>query len=113
MAGAQIMTAEQARGLFGAAAADGMRTEAERWHEFLQKRFEEMERAPRYHRLLGEAYGRLTVHLDYGATEQAMECLDWMRGEAQFFANRPDFPATGAIHPSVRSPTRWTGRPRK
>ncbi|WP_435217965.1 hypothetical protein [Streptomyces sp. bgisy034] len=96
MGGARIMTAEQARTLFGGLAVDQMRTEAERWHEFLQARFEEAERRPKHHRMLGEAYGRLTVHLDHYDTEQAMEQLDWMRGEAQFFANHPDFPADEA-----------------
>lgn len=93
MTSARIMTAEQARTLFGGVASDRMRTEAERWHEFLQARFEEAERRPKYHRMLGEAYGRLTVHLDHYDTEQALEQLDWMRAEAQFFANHPDFPA--------------------
>lgn len=93
MTGARIMTAEQARSLYPGVAADRMRTDAERWHEFLQSRFEEAERRPKYHRMLGEAYGRLTVHLDHHDMEQAQEQLDWMRAEAQFFANHPEFPA--------------------
>ncbi|CBG71168.1 hypothetical protein SCAB_40951 [Streptomyces scabiei 87.22] len=92
MAGARIMTADQARVILGEAAADTMRTEAERWYSFLQQRFEEAERMPKYHRMLGEAYGRLTVHLDHGDTQTALESLDWMRAEAQFFANHPAFP---------------------
>ncbi|WP_043687230.1 hypothetical protein [Streptomyces xylophagus] len=92
MTGARIMTAEQARTLFDGVAADRMRTEAERWHEFLQERFEEAERRPKHHRLLGEAYGRLAACLDHGDIGQAMEHLDWMRAEAQFFANHQDFP---------------------
>ena len=43
--------------------------------------------------MLGEIHGRLTVYLDHGDTDAAVECLDWMRAEAQFFANHPDFPA--------------------
>ncbi|MFD3505383.1 hypothetical protein ACFWWT_47985 [Streptomyces sp. NPDC058676] len=92
MAGDQIMTAEQAWTLFGGVAVERMRVEAERWFEFLQERFEEVERRPKYQRMLGEAYGRLTVHLDHGDIGQALKQLDWMRAEAQFFANHPDFP---------------------
>ncbi|MET8215821.1 hypothetical protein [Streptomyces hirsutus] len=82
MAGARIMAAEQARTLFGGVTVDRMRTEAERWHEFLQARFKEAKRRPKYHRMLDEAYGRLTLHLDHYDTEQALEQLDWMRAEA-------------------------------
>ncbi|MGF0174523.1 hypothetical protein ACQF36_29700 [Streptomyces sp. Marseille-Q5077] len=73
-------------------AVDRKRTEAERCHKFLQARFEEAERRPKHHRMLGEAYGRLTVHLDHYDTDQALEQLDRMRAEAQFFANHPQFP---------------------
>jgi hypothetical protein len=52
---------------------DRLYLEAEAFHEFLQMRFEETERAPRYHRMLGEAYGRLTAYLDHGDVEHAMD----------------------------------------
>ena len=42
---------------------------------------------------LGEAYGRPTAYLDHGDVEQAMESLNWMWAEAQFFANHVCFPA--------------------
>lgn len=93
MTNARIMTPEQARTPFCGVASDQLRTEAGQWFEFLQQRFEEAERQPKYHRMLGEAYGQLSVHLDHHDTEKAMEQLDWMRAEAQFFANHPDFPA--------------------
>ena len=93
MAGARIMTAEQARGLFDSVAADALRTEAQRWYDFLQQRLEEVGRQPKYHRMLGEMYGQLTAYLDHGDVEAVVEGLDWMRAEAQFFANHPDFPA--------------------
>ena len=41
MAGARIMTAEQARTLFPGVAMDALREEEERWYEFLQLRVEE------------------------------------------------------------------------
>ncbi|MFI9833774.1 hypothetical protein ACIHIX_39515 [Streptomyces sp. NPDC051913] len=93
MTDARIMTAEQARGIFGGTAGDSLRTEAGLWYDFLQSRFEEAERAPKHHRLLGEAYGRLTASLVHNDIEASLESLNWMRGEAQFFANHPDFPA--------------------
>ncbi|MGQ4388843.1 hypothetical protein [Streptomyces sp. SAS_270] len=91
MAGARITTGRQVRPRYGG--LDALRVEAERWHEFLQARFEEVERRPKYHRMLGEAYGRLTAHLDHGDVEAATEPLNWMRAEAQFLTNHPDFPS--------------------
>ncbi|MFE3931731.1 hypothetical protein [Streptomyces sp. YIM B13508] len=56
-------------------AADRVRSEAERWHGFLQARFEEAERRPKHHRMLGEAYGRMTVYLEHHDIRQALEQL--------------------------------------
>ncbi|WP_328974223.1 hypothetical protein [Streptomyces canus] len=86
------MTAGQARTIFGGVAVDRVRVEAERWFEFLQEQFEEVERRPKYQRMLGEAYGRLSLHLDHGDIGQALKQLDRMMAEAQFFANHPGFP---------------------
>ncbi|MFF8910536.1 hypothetical protein [Streptomyces olivaceoviridis] len=63
----------------------------ERWYGFLQQRFEEAGRMPKYHRMLGETYGRFVVHAEHGDRD-ATAYLDWMRAEAQHFSSHPDFP---------------------
>ncbi|GGU61857.1 hypothetical protein GCM10010274_58280 [Streptomyces lavendofoliae] len=62
-----------------------------RWYGFLQQRFEEAGRMPKYHRMLGETYGRFVVHAEHG-DRVAMDYLEWMRVEAQQFDGHPDFP---------------------
>ena len=63
----------------------------DRWYDFLQQRFEEAGRMPKYHRMLGETYGRFVVHAEHG-DQEAKDYLDWMRAEAQQFSSHPDFP---------------------
>ncbi|WP_180686791.1 hypothetical protein [Streptomyces gossypiisoli] len=63
----------------------------DRWYGFLQQRFEEAGRVPKYHRMLGETYGRFVVHAEHGDRD-AEDYLDWMRTEAEQFDSHPDFP---------------------
>jgi hypothetical protein len=82
------MTTEHARVLFVDVAVDKLRAEAERWYGFVQMKYEDVERRAKYQRMLGEAYGRLSVHLDHGEVDQATAQLDYIK----FFANDPEFP---------------------
>lgn len=70
----------------------------DRWYGFLQQCFEEAGRMPKYHRMLGETYGRFVVHAEHGDPD-AMDYLDWMRAEAQRFDSHPDFPGPRAQDP--------------
>jgi hypothetical protein len=76
--------------------AAALLTAGERWYGFLQQRFEEARRMPKYHRMLGETYGRFVVLAEHGS-QDASECLDWMRAEAQAFSDHPDFPGNRRI----------------
>ncbi|MFG2276766.1 hypothetical protein ACGFNY_44285 [Streptomyces chartreusis] len=75
-----------------ASATAALITEGDRWYGFLQQRFEEAGRMPKYHRMLGETYGRFVVHAERGYDADALDYLDWMRTEAEAFADHPDFP---------------------
>jgi hypothetical protein len=70
---------------------DALLEAGERWYGFLQQRFEEARRMPKYHRMLGESYGRFVVHAERG-DQAAMDHLEWLRTEAQQFNTHPDFP---------------------
>lgn len=63
----------------------------EHWYGFLQQRFEEAGRMPKYHRMLGESYGRFVVHAEHG-DPAAGQYLEWLRTEAEYFKTHPDFP---------------------